>query len=55
MFFRMNDLVTIIESKDKLALSRFKDRLRRIKLLILDDYGLSMYSDVVLSFLTQKL
>lgn len=51
MFFRMNDLVTIIESKDKLALSRFKDRLRRIKLLILDDYGLSMYSDVVLSFL----
>lgn len=45
LFFRMNDLITIIENKDKLGLARFKERLKRIKLLIIDDYGLTTLSD----------
>ena len=51
MFYRMSDLVVNIESKDKIALTRFRDKLRPIKHLILDDYGLTVYSDMVVSFL----
>ncbi|MDY5994653.1 MAG: hypothetical protein SPJ14_05410, partial [Succinivibrio sp.] len=47
--YRMSDLVVNIESKDKIALTRFRDKLRPIKLLILDDYGLTVYSDMVVS------
>lgn len=51
MFFRMSDLITIIENKDLQGLSRFKERLKRIKLLIIDDYGLTKFSDKVVNAL----
>lgn len=51
MFFKMSDLSCIIEAKDKLALSRFVDKLRRIRLLIIDDYGLTKLSDAVVAAL----
>ena len=47
MFFKMSDLSCFIEAKDKFALSRFVDKLRRIRLLIIDDYGLTKISDAV--------
>lgn len=53
MFYRMNDLITIIENKDQLGLSRFKERLKRIKLLIIDDYGLTRISDNVVNSLIE--
>ncbi len=51
--YRMSDLITLIESKDRLGMSRFKDRLRRIKLLILDDYGLTKIPDPVVAGLNE--
>lgn len=51
MFFKMRDLSCIIEAKDKFALSRFVDKLRRIRLLIIDDYGLTKISDAVVAAL----
>lgn len=51
MFFKMSDLSCIIEAKDKFALSRFVDKLRRIRLLIIDDYGLTKISDAVVAAL----
>lgn len=47
----MSDLSCIIEAKDKFALSRFVDKLRRIRLLIIDDYGLTKISDAVVAAL----
>lgn len=51
MFFLMSDLSCIIEAKDKFALSRFVDKLRRIRLLIIDDYGLTKISGAVVAAL----
>lgn len=51
MFFKMRDLSCIIEAKEKFALSRFVDKLRRIRLLIIDDYGLTKISDAVVAAL----
>lgn len=53
LFFRMSELSTIIEAKDKISLSRFIDRLSRIKLLIIDDYGLTKIHDGVVSVLNE--
>lgn len=53
MFYRMNELACQIESKDKPALSRFIEKLRKIKLLIIDDYGLTKLSDTVVAGLNE--
>ena len=45
LFYRMSDLSTIIESKDAASFSRFKEKLKRIKCLIIDDYGLVKIGD----------
>ena len=45
LFYRMSDLSTIIETKDAASFSRFKEKLKRIKCLILDDYGLVKIGD----------
>lgn len=47
----MSDLSCIIEAKDKFALSQFVDKLRRIRLLIIDDNGLTKISDAVVAAL----
>ena len=47
MFFRMNELMVLIEAKDKPALARFIDKQRRIRLVIIDDYILTKISDSV--------
>ena len=36
LFFRMNELSTIIEAKDRVSLARFIDKLRRISLIVID-------------------
>ncbi len=36
LFFRMNELSTIIEAKDRVSLARFIDKLRRISLVVID-------------------
>ena len=36
LFFRMNELSTIIEAKDRVSLARFIDKLRRISLILID-------------------
>lgn len=53
MFYRMADLIAIIQSKDALGISRFKERLRAIKLLIIDDYGLTKIPDQVVACLNE--
>ncbi|MDY6246589.1 MAG: ATP-binding protein [Succinivibrio sp.] len=53
MFFRMNELMVLIEAKDKPALARFIDKLRRIRLVIIDDYGLTKISDSVVAGLNE--
>lgn len=45
----MNELMVLIEAKDKPALARFTDNLRRIRLVIIDDYGLTKISDSVVA------
>jgi DNA replication protein DnaC len=45
-FYRINDLITIIENKDSASFMRFKDKMRRISILIIDDYGSVKISDV---------
>lgn len=49
----MNELMVLIEAKDKPALARFIDKLRRIRLVIIDDYGLTKISDSVVSGLNE--
>lgn len=53
MFFRMNELSTLIEAKDKVSLARFTEKLRKIKVLCIDDYGLTKISDSVVSALNE--
>lgn len=53
LFFKMSELVCNIESKDKLSLSRFVDKLRKVRLLIIDDYGLTKLSDAVVAGLNE--
>ena len=36
LFYRMSDFISLIEAKNPVAFSRFKERLRKIELLILD-------------------
>ncbi|WP_347233072.1 ATP-binding protein [Succinivibrio dextrinosolvens] len=45
LFYRMSDFISLIEAKNPVAFSRFKERLRKIELLILDDYGLETIHD----------
>lgn len=47
MFYKMSELITLIEAKDTVSRARFVERLRKIKLLIIDDYGLTKLSDAV--------
>lgn len=49
----MNELMILIEAKDKPTLARFIDKLRRIRLVIIDDYGLTKISDSVVSGLNE--
>ena len=53
LFFRMNELSTIIEAKDRVSLARFIDKLRRISLILIDDYGLLKINDNVVSALNE--
>ncbi|SKA64297.1 IstB-like ATP binding protein [Succinivibrio dextrinosolvens DSM 3072] len=53
MFFRMNELMVLIETKDKSALARFTDKLGRIRLVIIDDYILTKISDSVVAGLNE--
>ena len=45
-FYRINDLIGIIEGKDPATFMRFKESLRKVKILILDDYGTVKINDV---------
>jgi DNA replication protein DnaC len=44
-FYRINDLIGIMEGKDPATFMRFKESLRKVKLLILDDYGTVKIND----------
>lgn len=52
-FFRFSDLSLEIESKDSIALARFRDRLSHVRVLILDDYGLTKIPDKIVSGLNE--
>lgn len=45
MFYRMSDLSILLTTKDELSFLRFRDSLKRCKLLIIDDYGLEKLPD----------
>ncbi len=52
-FYRMSDFCALIESKDPIGLARFRKRLKNVKCLILDDYGLTTLSDKVVAELNE--
>lgn len=53
VFYRMSDFCALIESKDPIGLARFRKRLKNVKCLILDDYGLTTLSDKVVAELNE--
>jgi DNA replication protein DnaC len=44
-FYRINDLLGIIEDKDPVSFIRFKEAMRKVRILVLDDYGSVKISD----------
>lgn len=53
VFYRFNDLMTIINSKDQQSFCRFRDRIKNIRLLIIDDYGLTRVPNNIVCALTE--
>ncbi len=53
LYYRFNELCVAIETKDNAQLIRFKESLRRAKLLIFDDYGLNQITDKVATGLNE--
>src|SRR5574344_1042375 len=53
VFYRMSEFSALIESKDVIGLARFRSRLKKIRCLILDDYGLTTLSDKVVAELNE--
>lgn len=45
IFYRMSDLIMIMETKEPAAFVRFRDYLKKFHILILDDYGLERLSE----------
>lgn len=43
--YRLSDLLAKIDGLDELAFIRFKESLRKIKVLVIDDYGLIKIND----------
>ncbi|MCR5535918.1 MAG: ATP-binding protein [Succinivibrio sp.] len=46
-FYRINDLIALIECKDPTSFMRFKDTMRKVSILVIDDYGSVKIDDVV--------
>ena len=45
MYYRMSDLIIIMENKEAQPFARFRDSLKKYRILIIDDYGLEILSE----------
>ena len=48
-FYRINDLIALLDTKDQLQFQRFKESMRKIRLLCIDDYGTVLLNDNVVN------
>ena len=53
MFYRFNDFMTMVNSKDGPSFIRFRDRIKNIDLIVFDDWGLSKIPDNIVCALNE--
>lgn len=50
-FYRMSDLILEIQTRDAVGRARLRDRIKKFKVLILDDYGIEVINSTVAAVL----